>query len=399
MYVEQRLQQRSDDTVKITDLRIFVVDADWRDWIFIKLYTDEGLTGVGEAGLSGGEAMVVAALDRIKTYLLGKSPFDIEQHWREIYHGSFWRGPALTSALGAVEIALWDIVGKACNMPIYNLLGGRCRDRVRCYTHISEATSGHTIDQRVAEARAAVDAGWTALKWDPLPANFLTLQPREKRFVVDQVSAVREAVGDDVELLVELHGRLDPETAIRLAAALEPYRPYFLEEPVPPDSLDALAKVASQVRVPLATGERLVTKYGFWPLLERQLVSTIQPDVIHVGGLLECKKIAAMAEARYMSVAPHNPNGPVATVAALHLAANLPNLSILEMPADDYLWSASWRDELLVDASLVQVKQGYLELPTAPGLGIDIDEAAIAAHPPKGRQWASAIRVADHDSN
>lgn len=381
--------------MKITGMDLFVVDADWRDWIFIKLSTDEGIVGFGETGLSGGEQSVFAALHKIKSYLLGKSPFDIESHWRAIYHGNFWRGPVLTSALGGIEMALWDIVGKALNTPVYNLLGGRCRERVRCYTHISEATSGHSIDQRVEEALASVEQGWTALKWDPLPANFLTLGPTEMRFVVEQLRAVREAVGDDVELLVELHGRLDPATAIRLAHEIEPLRPFFMEEPVPPDSLDALAKVAGATHVPLATGERLVTKYEFWPLLERQLVAYIQPDVIHAGGLLECKKIAAMAEARYINVAPHNPNGPVATAAALHLAASLPNLSILEMPDDDYLWSAHWRDELLNDASVVQTKNGYLELPLRPGLGVELNEDALSRYPARNRDFVPSFTAPD----
>lgn len=367
--------------MKIVDMQIWVVDADWRNWIFLKLYTDEGVTGVGESGLSGQEQTVVAALRAMQTYLIGQNPLHIERHWRNLYHGSFWRGTALLSALGGVEMALWDIFGKVTGQPVVNLLGGPCRERVRCYTHISEATSGHTIEARVDEAQQAVADGWTALKWDPIPANHLTLEPAEVRFVAEQVQAVRAAVGDDVEILVEAHGRLDPTTAIQVAAALEPYRPFFLEEPVPPDSLDALQKVADHVKIPLATGERIFTRYGYWPLLAQQCVDYIQPDVIHAGGLLECKKIAAMAEARYIGVAPHNPNGPIATAAALHLAANLPNFTILEMPADDYLWGARWRDEFLVDPSLVQVQAGYLDVPTAPGLGVELDEAALARHP------------------
>lgn len=376
--------------MKITGMKLWVVDAGWRNWIFLKLYTDAGLTGVGESGLSGQEQTVVAALQAMQGYLIGQDPLAIERHWRNLYHGSFWRGTALTSALGGVEMALWDIFGKAVGQPVVNLLGGACQERVRCYTHISEATSGHSLAQRVEEAQAAVAAGWSAFKWDPIPANFLTLEPAQVRDVDEQVHRVREAVGEDVELLIEIHGRLDPNTAIRVARAVEPYRPYFMEEPVPPDNLDALAKVAAHVNIPLATGERVFTKYGFWPLLERQCVDYIQPDVIHCGGLLETKKIAAMAEARYVGVAPHNPNGPVATAAALHLAANLPNFSILEMPADDYLWAATWRDEFLIDPSSVQVQDGYLAVPTAPGLGLELDEAALARHPVQVRDWGAA---------
>jgi len=379
--------------VKITDMKIYVVDADWRNWVFVKLLTDEGLTGVGEASQETADDRVVAVLRAMQTYLLGKDPSLIEHHWRALYHGSSWRDLTLLSALGGVEQALWDIMGKACNRPVHALLGGRCRDRVRCYTHISEATSGHTIQERADEARAAVAEGWTALKWDLLPPNFLTLTAADLRFVVAQVQAVREAVGDDIDLLIEAHGRLNPTTALQLARELAPLRPYFLEEPVPPESLDALAKVAAQCPIPLATGERLLTLHDYWPLLERQLVGYVQPDVIHVGGILACKKIATLAEARYVGVAPHNPNGPVCTAATLHLVANLPNFSIQEMPVDDYLWSASWRDEFLVDPTIVQVTGGHLNVPTAPGLGIDLDEDAIARHPVTARPWGVSFQA------
>lgn len=379
--------------MKITDMRIFVVDADWRDWIFVKLFTSDGLTGVGEAALTGQEQSIVAALQGIKSYILGKDPFQIENHWRNLYHSSFFRGPVFLAALGAVEMALWDITGKALNVPVYTLLGGPCRSRVRCYTHISEATSGHSTQQRVEEALQAVAEGWTALKWDPLPANFLTLSPAQMRDVVGQIQAVREAVGDDVEILVECHGRLDPTTAILLAREIAPLRPYFMEEPVPPENLDGLTRVAAHAPLPLAVGERVYTAAEFWPILERQLVSYIQPDVIFVGGVLACKKIAALAEARCAGVAPHNPHGPVCTAATLHLAANLPNFSILEMPADDYLWSAHWRDEFLIDPEPVRVKQGYLALPTTPGLGVELDEEGIARHPPRVRAWGVSFQA------
>jgi galactonate dehydratase len=373
--------------MKITGLTTYVVDADWRNWVFVKLHTDDGLTGVGEASLEGSEEQIVAALQRMKAYLIGKNPLDIEAHRRTLYAGRFWRGMVLLSALGGIEMALWDITGKVFGVPVYRLLGGPCRERVRCYTHISEATSGHSMMQRVEEAQRAVAEGWQALKWDPLPPNDLSLEPAELRFVANQLQAVREAVGDDVELMIEIHGRLDPATAIRVADAIAPFRPYFMEEPVPPESLDALEAVARRVRIPLATGERLLTKQAYWPLLERQLVAYIQPDVIHVGGILESKKIAAMAEARYIGVAPHNPNGPVGVAATLHLCANIPNFAIMEMPCDDYLWSACWRDELLADPVPVQVREGYLALPEKAGLGVELNEAALAKYPARVRDW------------
>lgn len=380
--------------MKIAGMQVFVVDADWRDWIVVKIITDDGITGVGEATLPSQERAVVAALQDIKSYLLGKNPLQIENHWRNLYQSSFFRGVVFLAALGGVEMALWDIFGKALNVPIYTLLGGPCRNRMRCYTHISEETSGHSIEQRVEEARAAVAEGWTALKWDPLPADFfLTLSPAQMRYVVRQIQAVREAVGDDVELLIECHGRLDATTAIHLAREIAPLHPLFLEEPTPPESLDALAHVAAHTPIPLAVGERVFTAAAFWEILDRQLVSYIQPDIIFVGGLLTCKKIAALAEARFVGVAPHNPHGPVCTAATLHLIANLPNFSIQEMPADDYLWSATWRDEFLVDPEPVRVRQGYLQLPIAPGLGIELNEAAIARHPPRVRPWGVSFQA------
>jgi galactonate dehydratase len=373
--------------MKITGLTTYVVDASWRNWVFVHITTDEGVTGVGEASLEGSEEMVVAALQRMKSYLVGKDPLEIEAHRRALYDGRFWRGMVLLSALGGVEMALWDIAGKAYGAPAYRLLGGPCRERVRCYTHISEATSGHSIAQRVEEAQQAIAEGWSAFKWDPLPHSARTLEPAELRFVAKQVQAVREAVGDDVELMVELHGKLDAAAAIQVAEAIAPYRPYFMEEPAPPESLDALEAVARRVRVPLATGERILTKEAYWPLLERQLVAYIQPDVIHVGGISESRKIAAMAEARLVGVAPHNPNGPVATAATLHLCASTPNFAIMETPGDDYLWSAQWRDELLLDPTPVQVRDGQLAMPKRPGLGVDLDLAALAKYPAVVRDW------------
>ena len=373
--------------MKITGLTTYVVDADWRNWVFVQISTDEGLIGVGEASLEGYDEQIVAALQRMKAYLLGKDPLDIEAHRRALYDGRFWRGMVLLSALGGIEMALWDIAGKAFSAPVYRLLGGTCRERVRCYTHISEAVSGHSIEQRVEEAQQAVAEGWSALKWDPLPQYGRTPDSSEVRFVAKQVETVRRAVGDEVELMVEIHGRLDPATAIRVAEAIAPSRPYFMEEPVPPESLDALEAVARRSPVPLATGERILTKQAYWPLLERQLVAYIQPDVIHVGGILESKKIAAMAEARYVGVAPHNPNGPVATAATLHLCANIPNLAIMEMPCDDYLWAARWRDELLLDPTPVQVRDGHLALPERAGLGVELNVAALGKYPARVRDW------------
>jgi galactonate dehydratase len=373
--------------MKIQDIKIFVADAAWRDWVFVKVYTDDGLTGVGEATLEWNSQAVVSKIQEMKSYFIGKDPTTIENHWKVMYNSGFWLGPIYFSAFSAIEQALWDITGKSLNVPVHKLLGGRCRDRCRAYGHIPEKLSNATIQQRVERTLELVAEGWTAFKWDPFPKNFLSLTREQIRDVIDQVEAVRVAVGEEIDLLIEVHGRLNPNTAIQVARELEPYHPYFFEEPVPPDSVDAMEKVAQASPIPIATGERVFTKWQFWPLLERQAVDYIQPDIIHCGGILETKKVAALAETRYVGVAPHNPNGPICTAATLHLIANLPNFAIQEMANDDYYVGAKWRDEVVVNPEVAKVKNGYLEVPQTPGLGVDINEKAIAKHPAKARAW------------
>lgn len=373
--------------MKITDIKTYVVDAVWREWVFVKVYTDSGLTGVGEATIEWNADEVVAKIGLMKDYFMGKDPTLIENHWKVMYHSGFWLGPIYFSAFSGIEQALWDIMGKSVNLPVHALLGGRVRDKCRAYGHIPEGYAGGSVEARVERAKEMVAQGWTAMKWDPFPRNFMTLTAEDIRSVVKQVESVRKAVGDDVDILTEVHGRLDPNTAVRVARELAPYKPYFFEEPVPPDSVDAMAKVQRESPIPIATGERVYTKWGFWPLLERQAVAYIQPDVIHCGGILETKKVAALAEARYIGVCPHNPNGPVCTAATLHLIANLPNFAVQEMASDDYHGGASWRDEVVTNSDVVKVKSGYLQAPKAPGLGIDLDDKAIAKHPAKKRVW------------
>jgi galactonate dehydratase len=374
--------------MKITDLKVYCVDADWRNWIFVKVFTDAGVTGVGEASLEGCDAMVEAALVKLRDYFIGKDPLTIEYHWNTLFNTRYWRGLVFLSAIGGVEMALWDILGKVTAQPVHALLGGAMRSSMRAYTHISEGNAGHSVEQQVEEASQAVAEGWTMLKWDPLPVQqHLALDPAALRAVVKQVEAVRQAVGDDVDLCIELHGRLDPNGAIQLARVLEQFRPYFLEEPVPPDSLDALQRVAETTKLPLATGERLLTTFQFWPLLEKQLVSYLQPDIIHVGGITPLRKIAALADARYIRMAPHNPNGPVAAAALLHFMAHVPNFGVYETAYDDYLWSAKWRDEFITNSHILHVDHGYIKAPDLPGLGIDLNEEAIKKYPPRSSAW------------
>ncbi len=357
--------------MKITRIETFFIDITWACWTLLKLYTDEGVTGVGECTLESKEETVVGALKDLSRYLIGQDPLLIEKHWQEMYRGSPWQGVAQFTAMSGLEQAMWDIAGKVYGQPVYRLLGGPCRERVKLYTW--PAPVDETPAAYAAAAREAVDLGYRALKTDPFDRIFLTASPSEITQAVARVAAMRDAVGWEVEIGVDGHQRLYPQTAIKIARELEPLKILFFEEPVPSDNLDALAKVAANVRVPLATGERIYTKWGFRPLLERQIVDIIQPDVCHVGGILECRKIAAMAEAYDIPIAPHNPNGPVGMVAAIHVAACTPNFLALES-----VHTRDWQWELL-DAPL-QIVDGRIELPTRPGLGIELNEAGLQKH-------------------
>jgi galactonate dehydratase len=279
------------------------------------------------------------------------------------------------SALSGLEIALWDILGQALGVPIYQLLGGPCQEHLRCYAN-GWFGDAQTPDELARRAVDAGDRGFTALKWNPFHGVHGQLSARQMREVATQVWAVRKAVGDDVDLLIECHGLLNPQSALYAARELAPCRIFWLEEPVSPESTRAMARVHRLSPIPIATGERLFTRFGFVDLLEREAADVIQPDVTHAGGILETRKIAAMAEAHFVSVAPHNSNSPVATAASLHVDACLPNFLIQELPTDD----VPWRDEILLEP-FESVRDGALALPAQPGLGVRLNEKVVAAHP------------------
>jgi galactonate dehydratase len=305
---------------------------------------------------------------------VGKDPFRIEEHWQMLYNFSHnVRGGVFhMAAISAIDIALWDIKGKALGVPIYELLGGAMRESFWAYGRFD----GETPEAAVRNALSWVERGLTALKGDPFAHQGIFTTAESERDAIAKVAAVRKAVGDDVELLIEAHGRLTPAEAIRIGQALEEYNPFWYEEAVPPENIDAMAKVAAAVNIPLATGERLYTKWGFRELLKKQVVAVVQPDVGHAGGILELKKIAAMAEAYYVGFAPHNPYGPVNSVAALHVDACTPNFLIQEGG------HGAWYDAIL-KAPFPAQRGGYFDLPTAPGLGIELDEAALLKYPHK----------------
>ena len=367
--------------MKITAVKTFPYSAGWRDILIVKVETDEGIFGWGEAGLMGRVRACEATVREIETYLIGKDPRQIELHWNNIYRNSYWR-PSVTllSALAGVEIAMWDILGKYLNTPVYTLLGGAYHPRVKVYDNAWWVGAKSTEDY-ARRAQQSVAHGFRHLKWDPWwwedGGVDIFIDRVQMRRAKECVKLVREAVGDDVELLLEMHGRFSPDDAIRAACDLEEYRPYFIEEPIPPHcSVDALARVKAGTQIPVAAGERFHTRWGFWEVLDKQAVSIIQPDLIYCGGILETKKIAAMAQVFYIGVAPHISEGPIDVAALVHVDASTPNFLIQEFFYPDL----STYEEILTEPFPVP-KDGFIELPTRPGLGVELNEKALTKKP------------------
>lgn len=361
--------------MKITKIETFLAHPDHRNLVFVKVHTDEGIHGIGEAYSVGPDDATVLAIHHFEEWLVGQDPGRIEHLWALMYQGiRFPGGSVVNSAISGIEHALWDIAGKRLGVPVYQLLGGHCRDRIRVY----QSPGGRTPEELGENAVKLIERyGYTAVKIGPHPPGADAMPGNAAlRGTVARMEAVRKAVGDDVDVAVDPHAKIfEPSRAIAMAEAIAPYRPLFFEEPLRPENVDALAKVAAHTNVPIATGEMLYTKFEFRELLIKQAADVLQPDICCAGGILECKKIAAMAEAFYVTMAPHNPMGPVATAVNVHLAASIPNFLILEYHPDD---APPRRD--LIDEPM-RLKDGYLELPTRPGLGIDLNEEAFAKYP------------------
>ncbi len=361
--------------MKITDIKPFVVDCFRTNWVFVKIYTDEGVTGVGEGTLEYKEDAFLGALGHLKDVLVGQDPRNIEKIFHESYRDAYWRGgPVLMSALSAVEMALWDILGKSLNVPVYQLLGGKMRYKVRIYANgwFSGAREPEEFGQK---AKEAVQRGITAFKWDPFGKSYLDISNADLNKALRNIAAVREAVGDEVDLLIEGHGRFNVPTGIKIAQEIAPFKPMFFEEPVPPDNLDALKAVRDKSPVAISAGERLYSHWDYRKLFDIGAADYIQPDVSHAGGIMELRKIAAEAATRHIPFAPHNPSGPVANAATLQLGAVCPNFCILEIMYSDVTWRKDVTNESLT------FKDGYLDIPDKPGLGIEINEEACLAHP------------------
>lgn len=386
--------------MKITAVKTCVVNAEMRNWVFVKVETDQpGLYGWGEASLEWKTRAVVGAVEDFAPMLIGEDPERIEFLYQKMYRQSFWRvGVIGLSAISGIEQALWDIRGKALGVPVFKLLGGQVRDKVRMYTHLGGGDMRAVYEtQYSADPKPFVDLalevvarGYTAVKVLITPPTESLNSIAAYRYAEKMMAAIREAVGEGVDIMVDCHGRHSVANAIEFCRVLAPYRPYFIEEPVPPENADALAEVRRASPVPIATGERRVTRFEFRELFEKQACQVIQPDLCHCGGLWEAKKIAAMAEAYYIGVAPHNPLGPVANAAALHFALSTPNFLIQE----DMLTDVPWRFDVVKHA--LKTESGYW-LPTdAPGLGIEVDEEAAKQHPFK-QEIIHATTVRAHD--
>ncbi|MCD4824312.1 MAG: galactonate dehydratase [Phycisphaerae bacterium] len=361
--------------MKVTEIKPLICHAYRTNWVFVKVLTDSGLYGVGEATLEYREQTVATAVKELERDLVGKDPHNIEAFWHDAYRDAYWRGgPVLMSALSGVEMALWDIKGKALGVPVYQLLGGKVRNTVLCYAN-GWFAGAKTPDEFAAKASQAANAGFKAIKWDPFGSAWMNISREQLTLAIDCVAAVRDAVGDRVDLLIEAHGRFNIPTAVRIGHALEKFNILWLEEPVPPDNLDALIEVKNRIRVPVAAGERLYSRWDYRSLLAKNGTDFIQPDVSHVGGIMELRKIAAMAECCHIATCPHNPSGPVANAATLQLAACTPNFFFLETMSTDVPHRRKISNET------VQFKDGMMAIPDKPGLGIDIDEQVIREYP------------------
>ena len=361
--------------MKVTQIKTFICHAYRTNWVFVKVITDSGLYGVGEATLEYREPTVVQAIKELERYLVGKDPHNIEAFWHDAYRDAYWRGGVvLMSALAGVEMALWDIKGKALGVPVYQLLGGKVRDSVKCYANAWFA-GAKKPEEFAQKAKIAVKNGFSGLKWDPFGKEYLNIDPKHLNEALDCIAAVKDAVGDQVHLIIEGHGRFNVPTAVRIGNALEKFGILWFEEPIPPDDKKGIAWVRSKIATPVSGGERLYSRFEYADYLRMECADFWQPDVSHAGGIMEVRKIAAMAESHYIPVCPHNPSGPVANAATLQLAACIPNFYLLETMANDIPWRAD------VSTEKVKFENSEMFIPDLPGIGIDINEEEIAKHP------------------
>jgi galactonate dehydratase len=357
--VQQAARPTTRESVRITKLETFLVKP---RWLFLKVHTNAGVVGLGEPIVEGRAQTCAAAVKEIEPYLVGKDPRAVVHHWQAIYRHAFYRGgPVLTSALSGIDQALWDIKGKLLGVPVYELLGGPTRQRIRVYAH---AGTPELIRERKAQ-------GFTAFKTGPARLNGRYARAIENKAWIEnavaQFARLREIVGKDGDIGIDFHGAVPPATAKILMKELEQFQPFFYEEIINCQNVDLMAELAKTTHIPIATGERDFTKWGFRQILEKGAATILQPDLCHAGGITEVRLIAGMAEAYYASIAPHNPLGPISLAAGLQIAASIPNFLCQEQVSlgEGYLKNP------------FKVRDGYVDLPTGPGLGIELDEEAM----------------------
>ncbi|HEV2121725.1 MAG TPA: galactonate dehydratase [Chloroflexota bacterium] len=360
--------------MKISNIECYPVWGGSRNYFFVVVDTEDGIYGVGEAGITGRELGIQGVIEHFKPLLIGQDARRIEHLWQMLYRGGFFPGgKIITAAVSAIDIALWDIKGKALGVPVYELLGGLCRDKVVCYPHCQRAT----LDQLVENAQKHVQEGWKFVRWGLSDAQLAgVLEPgRAVRGAIKEFEALRTTLGDDVELCFDIHTRLDPPDAIQLCNSVEQYRPFFMEDPIRSESMQSLRVVREHVNTPLAIGEQFAGKWEFRQVIEEELMDYCRVDLGIVGGLTEAKKVAGWCETHYIKLATHNPLGPISTAACLQLNLACNNVAVQEQPRKP--------GTALTDVVPVQVewKDGYLLPPTRPGLGIEFDREAAKKHP------------------
>ncbi len=375
--------------MKITDVKLRFA----KHYLFVQVYTDAGIVGLGEAGNWGYLQATADAILKFKDYLIGKDPFNIEDFNQNFLRSVYFRGSVIMSAISAIDIALWDIKGKALGVPVYELLGGKTRDKVRVYASVMKVTEDK--EELARQYKELKDMGFTAAK---IFCNGPTSSPDGKgefyasriEREVEKVRICREAVGPDFDFVLEVHRGMTLPEAIAFGKAVEPYRPMVLEDPVPPDNVDTMAQVAAKVNVPIATGERAIDLREFAVLMKRNACQYVRPDVCAVGGITTSKKICALAEANDVLVIPHNPLGPVSTAACLQICASIPNLGIQELPS----FCLNGQEDAMVKNPL-KFENGCMLIPEGPGIGIELADNAEELYPAKERGSTVARRAFD----
>ena len=371
--------------MKITKITTYIVPP---RWLFLKIETDEGIFGWGEPVVEGRAHTVAAAVDELSDYLIGQDTLQIEKHWQAMYRGAFYRGgPILMSAIAGVDQALWDIKGKYHNAPVHQLLGGQVRDRIRVYAWVG----GDRPDAIVASAKAAIDGGFKATKMNITEEMQIVDTMATVDQAVERMASLREAVGNKLDIAVDFHGRVHAPMARVLIKALEPYSPFFIEEPVLSEHLEAMAELRKNTHIPIATGERLFSRFDYKRLFTLGAADIIQPDLSHAGGITECKKIADMAEAWDIGLAPHCPLGPIALAACLQVDAVCQNAFIQEQSQGIHYNQSNDLTDYLVDPSVFHYTDGYVDIPQKPGLGIEINEEVVIERAKVGHRWRNPL--------